>query len=96
MAHQRKNSVSATITAQNVFSEYIHVTVGDRVSISAQPGAGTTVTLQRMLDGINWRDVESWTVDVESTYVADESCDIRLGVKTGDYGASTTVRLGRD
>ncbi len=89
-------SVSATITAQNTFSADFHALAHDRVSVSVQPGASTTVTLQRKLDGTNWRDVESWTVDAEATYVADESCVLRVGVKTGDYGASTTVRLGHE
>lgn len=88
------NSVSATIAAQNTFTGSLGLPAGGRISVSAQPGASTTVTLQRRFDGTNWRDVDAWSVDVETSYVADESCDIRIGVKTGDYGASTTVRLG--
>ena len=87
--------VSATIAAQNTFTGSLHLALGERVSVSVQPGAATTVTLQRRMDGTNWRDVFSWTADAEKTYVADESCGVRIGVKTGDYGASTTVRLGK-
>ncbi len=91
----KKDSESATIVAENTFTDPMLVDEDDRASVSAQPGASTTVTLQRRMDGTNWRDVEAWTADVESTYVADEACLLRLGVKTGDYGASTTVRLGK-
>ena len=87
-------SVSATITAQNTFSDTLSLGPNERASISAQPGAATTVTLQRMMDGVNWRDVDAWSTGVESSYVVDESCELRIGVKTGDFGASTTVRLG--
>ncbi len=87
--------VSATIAAQNTFTGVLRVDAGSRVSVSAQPGASTTVTLQRRLDGDpTWYDVDSWSADIEFTYVVDEGCDLRIGVKTGAYGASTTVRLG--
>lgn len=89
-----RQSVSKTIAAQNIFSDALVVDAGTRISLSIQPGSATTVTLQRRLDGTNWRDVQSWTAAVEATCVADEGGEYRLGVKTGNYGASTTVRLG--
>jgi len=86
-------SESETIEAQNLFTTAMPVSPGTKVSVSVQPGAGTVVTLQRRLDGTNWRDVDSFAADTEVTYVSDANSDIRVGVKTGDYGASTTVLL---
>ncbi len=91
----KKDSVTKTIGAQNIFTDELLVDEGDRVSVSGQPGAASTVTLQRRMDGTNWRDVNAWSADVETTYVVDEACILRFGIKTGDYGASTTVRLGK-
>lgn len=91
----KRESESATIGAQDTFTEPMQVDEGDQVSVSAQVGAASTVVLQRRLDGTNWRDVEEWTVDIEGTYAADEGCLLRIGIKTGDYGASSTVRLGK-
>lgn len=91
----KRDSKSATIGAQDTFSDQMQVDEGDQVSVSAQVGAASTVVLQRRLDGTNWRDVEEWTADIEGTYAADEACLLRIGIKTGDYGASSTVRLGK-
>ena len=90
-----KDCKSATIAAQNIFTDSLQVDKGEVVSISAQPGAASTVTLQRKIDGVNWRDVEQWAVDIELSYHTDEACLLQIGVKTGDYGASTTVRIGK-
>jgi hypothetical protein len=85
------------ITAQDTFTDAMEVNEGARVAISVDIGTSTTVTLQRRLDGSNWRDVTdgSFSSDTEKTYVADSDCDLRIGVKSGDYGSgTTTVRLG--
>jgi hypothetical protein len=90
-----KDVESATIVAENTFSNSIQMKAGDSASVSAQPGAATTVTLQRQMDGTNWRDVVDITADEEGSYTADEACLLRIGVKTGNYGASTPVRVGK-
>jgi hypothetical protein len=87
--------VTATIAAQNTFSDALLVHPGEKVAVSLQPGAATTVTVQRRLDGSNWRDIADYTSDYEGTYEVDTGCEIRAGVKTGNYGASTTVFLRR-
>ncbi len=87
------NSKTASLSAQNTFTTALSVGEGIRASISVSGVSDSTVTLQRRLDGTNWRDVESWSASVESSYVADQSCDIRLGIKTGDYGSDTVVCL---
>ena len=89
-------NVEAAITAQDTFTEPLDVGPGERVSISIDIGTSTTATLQRKLDGENWRDVQSWSANAEETYEGDEQCPIRLGVKSGNYGSgATTVRLGK-
>lgn len=86
-----------SITAQNTFTNVMPVRVGLRASVSVSGTFVATVTLQRKLDGTNWRDVESWSGEIETTYVVDEPCDLRLGVKTGDFTSGTAVcRLGKD
>lgn len=91
--------VNKSITAQNIFTDPLSISSGGRASISNIAGTSTTTTLQRRFHEAEvmsaWFDVESWSVDTETSYVADETQEIRLGVKTGDYGSgTTTVRLG--
>jgi len=94
------SAVTATIEAQNVFTDHIHP--ADKpgryyMNLSISGRADSTVTLQRSFDGgTTWLDVASHTVDVESVLiVAGEGCEAyRVGIKTGDYGTDTVaVRL---
>ena len=88
-------NISASISTQNTFTGALSVPAEARTSVSVSGTFVATVTLQRRLDGANWRDVQTWTGEMEVTYVADESQDLRLGVKTGDYTSGTvTARLG--
>lgn len=91
-----RRSVSATITAQNTFTDPLRIYKGERGSISVAGNFSGTVTLERRLDGQNWRRVDSWTAPTEKSYYADESVEIRIGVRTGDFtSGSVEVRLGR-
>ena len=96
--------VSASISAQNQFTNAIRVTGVDAtrvftVSIDEVGAGANTFTLQRSLESDTgpWTDVQQWTADVTTTY--DDGLDnqiawYRLGVKTGDYGSDThTVSL---
>lgn len=99
MPRERDNK-SESITAQNTWTEALDVKPDEKVSISVSGIAGgTIVTVQRRVDGTNWRDIVTngrFTADDEKTYYADESCDVRIGVKTGEFGSGTAVvRLGR-
>ena len=85
--------VSATIAAQNTFSDSLTVKPGQKIAVSLQPGAASTITVQRLFVGTSWRDVAQYTSDYEGTYEADGPCEIRAGIKTGDFGASSTVLL---
>lgn len=97
-------TVTATITAENSFTNAIEVTGVDAQRVFTvtvdEDGAGSaTFTLQRSLDSEDgpWTDVLSRTADTTETY--DDSLDnqiawYRIGVKTGDYGSGThTVTL---
>lgn len=88
-------NASATITAQDTFTAAVPIHPRQRVSVSLSGISDSTVTLQRKVDGTNWRDVKNYTANAEETYVADEAGDVRVGVKTGGYGTDTVVaRLG--
>jgi 5-deoxy-D-glucuronate isomerase len=86
---------TATITAENTFTTAMGVNPGTRLAISINGLSDSTITVQRRLDGTNWRDVKNYTADVEETYIVDTKCDLRIGIKTGNYGTDTViVRLG--
>lgn len=90
--------IEGGISGPNVWSQPMLVRSADAVSVSVWgTGFGATVTLQRDLVGDgSWRDVESWTDEqVERTYLSDEQCYLRIGVKSGGYTTGTVnVRLG--
>ena len=92
---QTLTSVSSSVTAENTFTSSLELDYNDRSSISVSGTWSGTVTLQRKIDGTNWRDVASWTSNIEASYCADEFGDIRIGIKTGDFSSGTAVvRLG--
>ena len=97
--------VSASVAAQNTFTDPLQMDAGETASISfinASSFVGT-IMLQRKFSGqTTWQDVPDpdgtfgWTTATEQSYTADEKCDIRLGCKTAGYTSGTaTVRLGK-
>jgi len=92
-------TVTASITAQNTFTNAIRVTGVDSqriftVTVDEDAGGAATFTLQRSLESDTgpWTDVQQWTADVTTSF--DDGLDnqiawYRLGVKTGDYGSGT-------
>ena len=87
------------ITAQDTFTEPVNLGPGDSASLTIDIGTSTTATVQRRFDnGVtksSWYDVDSWSADLSATIDADEHQEVRLGVKTGNYGSgTTTVRIG--
>ena len=89
-------SQEASLTAENTFTAALTgIVAGTRVSVSVSGSYSATVTLQRRVDGSNYRDVTNWTSETESTYVSDEKQDLRLGIKSGDFTSGTAVcRIG--
>lgn len=83
--------VKADITAQNTFTDSLSILPHQRPSLSISGTFDATVTLQRRLDGTNWRDVESWNGEIEPDYLSGYTQDIRLGVKTGNFTSGTAV-----
>ncbi|KKK79611.1 hypothetical protein LCGC14_2831750 [marine sediment metagenome] len=83
--------VTTSITAQNTFTDSLFLLPNVRVSVSISGTFNATVTIQRRLDGTNWRDVESWTGEIETDYISGYQQDVRIGVKTGDFTSGTAV-----
>ena len=86
----------ADLTAENTFNTAVQIDVGERFTVSLSGTFVATITLQRRLDGTNWRDVESYTVPTEKDGLAAEGQEVRLGIKTGDFTSGTAkVRIGK-
>lgn len=88
--------VTASITAQNTFSDGLYVEGGFNLSISGTFSA--TVTVQRSFDqGSTWRDVDTFTAPIETFGTDPEPVVVyRAGVKTGDFTSGTVdIRIGR-
>jgi len=86
---------SASITAQNTFTDAARLEGYFNISISGTFAA--TVTVQRSIDNSTWVDVDSFTAPYEGTGFDPEFMWYRVGVKTGDYTSGTVVaRIGRE
>jgi len=88
--------VTKSITAENTFSDAIKVQGYFNLSISGIAG-GTTVTVQKQsgVDGTNWTNVDTFTVDTETNGFEAERQNYRVGVETGNFGSGTCkVRIG--
>ena len=85
-------SVTATITAENTFTDWKEI--HDHYNYSVSGINGDTVTLQRTFDGgATTKDVASIAADVEvaSGYETERGVKYRIGVKTGGYSAGTIL-----
>jgi hypothetical protein len=81
--------VTASISAQNTFSNSMRLTGLFDLSISGTFAA--TVTVQRSYDNSSWKDVDTFTAPVEMTGTQGEIAWYRAGVKTGAYTSGTAV-----
>jgi len=95
-------SVTASVTAQNSFTDPLPLSAGDKASVSVSGTFNTLVTLQRRFGAGAWADIPNpdgsfgFAGPTQQTYEADESCELRLGVKTGDFTSGTVeCRLGK-
>lgn len=96
-------AVSASIAAQNTFTDHIHpADKPDRagLNLSITGLTDSTVTVQRSFDGgTNWADVVQYVTgdgvnnSVQKVIEANgEGMEaFRVGIKTGDYGTDTVV-----
>jgi hypothetical protein len=86
---------SASITAQNTFTDPVRLEGYFNLSISGTFAA--TVTVQRSIDNSTWVDVDAFTVPTEEYGFEPEFMYYRVGVKTGEFTSGTViVRLGRE
>ena len=90
--------VTASIAAQNTFSNTIEITgVGEsrRFAITITGTWVATVTLQRSIGTTgNWVDVTSYTTNQSTTYadqLDNQNVFYRIGIKTGGYTSGTAV-----
>ena len=86
-------SVLLSITGDEENTDALEIRTGHRASISVSGTFAATIELQRRCDGTNWHEVWTTTVIDEMSYVADDSCDIRLG-STAYTSGTAVVRLG--
>lgn len=82
-------NVTASITAENTFTDKLQVIGHFNLSISGTWAA--TVTVQRSWDGTNWFDVDTFTSNYEGVGFDAEEVYYRAGVKTGDFTSGTVV-----
>jgi hypothetical protein len=81
--------VSASISAQNTFTDSIKLSGPFDLSIS-----GTfvgTVTVQRSYDNSSWKDVDTFTSPTEDYGFQPEIAWYRAGIKTSEYTSGTAV-----
>jgi hypothetical protein len=99
-------NVSSTLTAENTFTSELSADANTVITVFADFATGSftgTVTLQRKLPGqSDFFDVtddvgvSGFSAGVNIDYYNAERCDLRLGVKTGDFaGTSVACRLGK-
>lgn len=92
----------ATVSAANTFTSGLPIIGWYNVSVGLPSGGtgslgGSTVTVQRSFDlGSTWRDLKQYTATAEEYGFECEGALIRIGVKTGQYVASVTVRIGHE
>lgn len=95
MASRPYALVTASLTAQNTFSDAGQFKGHFNVSVSGTNGH--TTHLQRSFDGSTWLDVTSYTADAEDVHFEPETGVVyRIGVKTGNFGTGTlSLRLSQ-
>lgn len=90
-------NVSASVTAQNSFTDLVQMDAKQKAAISISGTFSATVTVQRRLDGTNWRDVQNFSSPTEQTYEAECGQELRVGVKTGNFTSGTvTIIISKD
>lgn len=97
------NTVTASITAQNTFTNWLQLSGGGEFTLSVSGIAGgTVVTLQRANRPADATNIQASEIEDVETYSADTNPDklgrdpayrtfYRAGVKTGAFGSGTCV-----
>lgn len=85
-----RSRVTATITEENTFSNWVFLREKFNFSLSGIWVA--TVHLQRSFDsGATPLDIEDFTGNIEKIGEDPEGCHYRFGVKTGDYTSGSII-----
>lgn len=86
------NLGSASLVAENTFTSSFVNVVAPAFNVSISGTWVGTLTLQRRLDGTNWRDVVTFTANIETEWpTKGDHVEWRLGFKTGQYTSGTAV-----
>ena len=96
LTRYRYQSTTASLTEQNTFSEAVRLL--GRFNFSLAGTWAGTVFVQRSFDaGMTWRDVNSYTANIEDGgNEAEIGVIYRAGFKTGGYTSGTAdVRLSQ-
>jgi len=81
--------VRASLTAADVWSDYLTVTAGS-FNFSIWGTFVATVTVQRTFDnGTTWHDVDTFTSAGEWVGTDGEGAIYRAGIKSGEYTSGT-------
>lgn len=90
---RNKNSVTATITAQNSFTDPLRIEGKFNLSLSGSWSA--TAVLQRRFNEGSWLNVKEYTANAEEMgEEAEGNVEYRIGVETGNWtSGSLTTRL---
>lgn len=84
---------TATLSAQNTFTDLITVRGAKQVDFSLSGVNGHTVTVQRRRAGSStWLDVEDFTTNTEQVFKNSGGVwEMRAGVKTGNFGTGNVT-----
>jgi hypothetical protein len=86
-----KTPVTGTFTAQNQYSAALVVDAEHYAVVNLSGISGDVVTLQQSYNSGTWEDVDTFTADISGhlVMIGESNIRLRLGVKTGHYGAGT-------
>ena len=86
--------VTKSISAQNTFTDAVPMAPGSKAMLKARVGGGK-VTVQVSNDEFvsDITDAYNTTADTVQTISVEGSCQIRAGIKTGDYVGAAYVEL---
>lgn len=83
--------VSRSVGAADQWTEPLRLFQRELADVSVSGTFVATVSLQRRVDGSNWRTVKDYTEPAEDVMEAGGLQDVRVGVATGDFTSGTAV-----
>ncbi len=86
-----RDKVEESLSAENTFTEILQIDANDRYAVSVSGTFVATVTIQRRFDGVNWHNIESYTVETEKDGIAAAGQQIKIGILSGDYTSGTAL-----